>query len=92
VLSVAITPAAGVRTLVETLGVPLADSGFMDRPDPHRGVFCCGTTKGPMSIADSISDADLTARQIIEYLDETGRQVADGDGSPLNQETGVDNK
>ena len=71
VLSVGITPGPGTGRLARQWGLPLADTGFMAaaaETGTKTGVFCTGTVRGPMSIADSTTRAESTAAEVIRYL------------------------
>ena len=73
VLSVGIIPGEDNNALAELLDVPLDISGFFARSgekgnagDP--AIYCAGTTKGPMNIADAVADAGRVAWEVVQYL------------------------
>jgi heterodisulfide reductase subunit A len=71
VLSVGMTPCSGIQKETELLNLSLADSGFINNPDPatsSAGVFVAGAAKGPMSISESITDAGKAAWEVLNYL------------------------
>jgi heterodisulfide reductase subunit A len=68
VLSVGISPSQDAPALATVLGVPISDAGFYGEPAPDSGLFCCGTAKGPMGIAESVADAEKVAWQVMDHL------------------------
>lgn len=68
VLSIGLTPCAETPDISEQLGLPLADTGFVEPSGAGEGVFAAGTVKGPMTIAETVADAGNTAWNIIKYL------------------------
>jgi heterodisulfide reductase subunit A2 len=73
VLSVGMTPCHGLQETVETLKMPLAETGFAQKTDPgelasEKGVFVAGAVTGPMSIPESIADAGKTVFNVTKYL------------------------
>jgi len=68
-LSVGITPCAGAAQTLSTLGIDAPESGFF-QPARQPGVFIAGTAAGPMSIAESVADAEGAATEAADYLAE----------------------
>lgn len=73
ILSVGITPGQDNKGLADMLNVGLDDSGFFrdsaeSNEDDSPAIFFAGTTKGPMSIADSIADAGRVVWDVVNYL------------------------
>jgi heterodisulfide reductase subunit A len=75
VLSVGMTPRSAAAELATTLGLSLADTGFVAPAAPSGataagGIFTAGSALGPMSIAESIADAGRAAWRTVTYLSE----------------------
>ncbi len=73
ILSVGITPGQDNKGLADMLNVGLDDSGFFrdsveSNEDDKPAIFFAGTTKGPMSIADSIADAGRVVWEVHNCL------------------------
>ncbi|MCP3951084.1 MAG: CoB--CoM heterodisulfide reductase iron-sulfur subunit A family protein [Desulfobacterales bacterium] len=73
VLSVGMTPCDGMAQTVETLKLPLAETGFAKQTGqggltPEKGIFTAGAVTGPMSISESIASAGKTAFDVVKYL------------------------
>jgi heterodisulfide reductase subunit A len=75
VLSVGMTPCDGIKETADRINVPLADTGFIkgstepgDLVPSDGGVFIAGSAKGPMHIAESITDAGKAAWDVLNYL------------------------
>ncbi len=76
ILSVGITPGQDNKGLADMLNVGLDDSGFFrdsaesnENEDDNPAIFFTGTTKGPMSIADSIADAGRVVWDVVNHLE-----------------------
>ena len=73
VLAIALLPFEDASRIAELFALQPAASGFFSTTDnktgplPH-GLFTAGTTTGPMSIPESISSAQQTAWQVVDYL------------------------
>jgi heterodisulfide reductase subunit A len=75
----------------ETLGVPVAQDGFIATPSIHisptatnqPGIFATGTAVGPMDIVDSIVMASAAAAEAAAYLQAHSGQQAIGLAAPL---------
>jgi heterodisulfide reductase subunit A2 len=68
VLTVGITPAGDAPALSELFEIPLAPTGFLSAGPAETGIFCAGTARGPMGIAEAIGDGDRTVRAVLDYL------------------------
>ena len=73
VLSVGMTPCAGLVQTADMLKLPLADTGFAQQIGaeglmPEKGIFTAGAVTGPMSIAESIASAGKAAFEVAKYL------------------------
>jgi heterodisulfide reductase subunit A len=66
-LSIGITPCAGAEQTLSALGINAPQSGFFQVPR-QPGVFIAGTAAGPMSIAESVADAERAAVEAASYL------------------------
>jgi heterodisulfide reductase subunit A2 len=74
VLSVGMTPCAGLAQTAAMLQLPLAETGFAKQGGtggltPGKGIFTAGAVTGPMSIAESIASAGKAAFDVAKYLD-----------------------
>jgi len=67
VLSIGIGPCDDMRNLSKITGINLEDTGFAVA-DNSNGIFITGTAAGPMSIAESISDAGRVAWKVAKFL------------------------
>jgi len=77
VLCPPIVPNDGNTKLAETLGIELDEDGFYKVIDPSRpfetnvkGIYLCGTCKGPMDISDSVAQASAAAAKAVNPLTE----------------------
>ncbi len=72
VLAVGMTPANGDWEPLKRLGLIPGDGGFLQTRSGdtafEQGVFVAGSAGGPMSIADSITDAGRAAWNVLRYL------------------------
>ncbi|MGD9368296.1 MAG: FAD-dependent oxidoreductase [Desulfobacteraceae bacterium] len=73
VLSVGLLPSADNRHIADTLNWSLDANGFVPSHKSSSnpvlpGVFSAGAARGPMTIAESISSAEKTVYEIIQYL------------------------
>jgi len=75
VLSCAGRPAAGTVALAETLGIPLAPSGFLAVgteesavATAREGVFVCGSAGGPQVIPDCVAQGSAAASEAAVLL------------------------
>jgi heterodisulfide reductase subunit A len=66
-LSVGLTPCAGAAQILSGLGIDAQQSGFF-QPPGQPGVFIAGAASGPMSIAESVADAERAAAEATAYL------------------------
>jgi heterodisulfide reductase subunit A len=66
-LSIGITPCAEAAQTLSAFGIDAHESGFF-QPARQPGVFIAGTAAGPMSIAESVADAERAAVEAISYL------------------------
>jgi heterodisulfide reductase subunit A len=66
-LSVGITPCAGAAKTLSALGIDAPASGFFQVPR-QQGVFVSGAATGPMSIAESVADAERAAAETAAFL------------------------
>ncbi len=66
-LSVGLTPCAGAAKTLSTLGIAAPEDGFYRTPEA-AGVFVAGAAQGPMSIAESVADAERAAAEAAAYL------------------------
>lgn len=66
VLSLAITPSEGSRTLADKLGIAVDRYGFMQ--GGAEGVFVAGVCEGPKDIPQTIGHAKAAAGQALKYL------------------------
>ena len=72
VLSVGITPNPDNEELVQRWGMPLAEDGFVGHPKQSidaTGIFSTGTLHGPMSIAETVTNAGATVLEVLRFLD-----------------------
>lgn len=82
VLSVGMTPSAGVRELARVFAIELRDDGFC-RTDPFRpvdttrhGVFAAGPFVGPKDIPETVMDASAAAARALGIVQQgRGTQV-----------------
>ena len=73
VLSVGLLPNKDIDQTASMFNVPLAETGFAPLPKQAvdlnpGGIFNVGTVSGPMSIAECIANAGVTAGQVARYL------------------------
>jgi heterodisulfide reductase subunit A len=73
VLSVGLLPNKDIDQTASMFNVPLAETGFASLPQQAAdsapsGIFTVGTVSGPMSIAECIANAGMTAGQVAHYL------------------------
>jgi heterodisulfide reductase subunit A len=75
VLSVGLSPGADNQALAALLGLDLTPEGFFKAADsrhrsltPKGGFFLAGTAEGPRDIAGCLTQAEATARQVSQYL------------------------
>jgi heterodisulfide reductase subunit A len=73
VLSVGLLPNKDIDQTASMFNVPLAETGFAPLPEQAvdlnpSGIFTVGTVSGPMSIAECIANAGMTAGQVARYL------------------------
>jgi heterodisulfide reductase subunit A len=73
VLSQGLGPAAGAEGLAALFSAGRTPDGFLDAQG-QAGVFVAGSAGGPMSIAESISNAALAAEGAARFLQEGGLQ------------------
>ncbi|QTA88910.1 4Fe-4S binding protein [Desulfonema magnum] len=66
VLSVGITPGKDTKELADQLHLAVSDSGFLSPSE--NGIFTAGTALGPMSIAETISNAGNAVWETLKYL------------------------
>jgi len=70
VLSVAMTPPADAARLAALgEGTPDAD-GFLPARLPAHGVFCAGSARGPMGIAEAAADGRRAVWDVLRFLRE----------------------
>lgn len=78
VLASAMIPSKDLPDLAGTLGISIAEDGFIAEKHPklnpvstlREGIFAAGTSLGPKDIRESVVDARSTAAQAIEFLGE----------------------
>ena len=70
VLAVGMIPGPDTARLSALLGAATAETGFFPDRAKMAGVFCAGSAKGPMGIADAVADADRTVWDVVQYLRE----------------------
>jgi heterodisulfide reductase subunit A len=74
VLSIGLTPARGLKGLVEDLELPLTPDGFLAKrgdafsSSASQGVFLAGAVSGPKSIERSVAQAHQAVEEIAVYL------------------------
>lgn len=81
VLSIGLLPFKDASRLSDLFGLKCSSTGFFNPADDQTkplppGIFPTGTTMGPMSIPETISSAQQTAWQVIDYLKTRQGRVA----------------
>jgi heterodisulfide reductase subunit A len=71
-------PSPETKRLASMIGLVAGEDGFLDPGDEHifanatnvPGVFLAGAVKGPVSVQNTIADAQAAAVQIENFLNE----------------------